>query len=116
MLHETPSLRPTIDDVVLRFSDILKSTKNSHMRQMAQPTIRLLEDVWSPFRHVYLCTKYMLLRTPPIPKDILPPIIFIPHGMRDFYTQPRYGDEEGPENLQTRIRVRFSHYKAAKTN
>ena len=107
MLHETPSLRPTIDDVVLRFSDILKSTKNSHMRQMAQPTIRLLEDVWSPFRHVYLRTKYTLLRTPPIPKDILPPIIVIPPGMRDFYTQPRYGDEEGPDSEMLQERIHF---------
>ena len=72
------------------------------------------EDLFFPFRHIYLRAKHTLMLTPPMPKKMLPPMVVIPEDMRDFYTKPRHGHEDDEETLQRRINFRFYHYKQSK--
>ncbi|KIY73600.1 hypothetical protein CYLTODRAFT_365730 [Cylindrobasidium torrendii FP15055 ss-10] len=93
MLHETPSLRPTIDDVVWRFSALLQSLTSSQLRQSVQryPPV----TSWtSALRHNYRRLKYIALRVPPLPNDVPPPIRCIPPSLKSFYTRPLHEDED----------------------
>ena len=66
MVHDDPEKRPTIDDVVNRFSTI----RNSLGAMKLRSRIRSQDESFGPIRdfaHVFKSIKYLLLRIPAIP-------------------------------------------------
>ncbi|KIY65070.1 hypothetical protein CYLTODRAFT_424647 [Cylindrobasidium torrendii FP15055 ss-10] len=103
MLHETSSLRPTIDEVVLRFHRIVAHIPSSRLRR---PVYRF--HVLFRFPHTFARVSNLLLFRAPMPRKTPSPVSVIPESARDFYTQAATSEDEDDnhENKQARILLR----------
>ncbi|KIY64022.1 hypothetical protein CYLTODRAFT_425595, partial [Cylindrobasidium torrendii FP15055 ss-10] len=102
MLHETPSLRPTIDEVVSRFHNIVAHLPSSRLRR---PVYRI-----HPFyrlQQTFARASNILLFRAPMPRKRPSPVSVIPKSALAFYTQAAISEDGDDNEENKRERVIF---------
>ncbi|KAJ6477866.1 hypothetical protein C8R47DRAFT_984613 [Mycena vitilis] len=86
MLKKQPSERPTIDEVAIRYHELVKHMTKRHLRSVCQ--VERDSEVFWRIGYLTRRIKFMFTRRSPLPPTA-PPTAVLPESLRAFFTQER---------------------------